>query len=129
MNMPWQEKRTGEQNDLFQSACGDLAAGWDWHGHRMSKDDWRHLICAFVLNKRPVPGIEGGLVVLGGSSKDLRLEQATKAITLAFAMGDAPWEYDKSRQHRIRWGDVVCAARGITDNELMHNPPATETGD
>ena len=35
--------------------------------------------------KRPVPGIEGGLVVLGGSSRALKLQQATDAITLAFA--------------------------------------------
>lgn len=117
MKMPWQEMRSGEQNDLFQAACGDLSAGWDWHGHRMSKDDWRHLICAFVLNKRPVPGIEGGLVVLGGSSRDLKLQQATDAITLAFAMGDAPWDYDKSKQDRIQWCPVVRAARGIPDNE------------
>lgn len=115
--MPWQEMRSLEQNDLFQAACGDLAAGWDWHGHRMSKDDWRHLICAFVLNKRPVPGIEGGLVVLGGSSRALKLQQATDAITLSFAMGDAPWEYDKSKDAPITWGPAVRKARGIPDNE------------
>ena len=115
---PWQEMRSLEQNDLLQPACRDLARGLTWKGYKLDADDWRHLICACILGQKVVPGINGGLVALGGSSKKLLKQQATDAITLAFSIGDAPWEYDPSQQQRIQWGNAVRLARGITDEEL-----------
>lgn len=115
--------RTISQNDLLQAACGDLSTGMTWFGNRLSKDEWRWLISAAILKVKIVPAINtgdggGGVVTLGGSSKKLSKEKCTEAITLAFAVGDAPWEYDRTNIARVKWGNAVRLARGMPDNEL-----------
>lgn len=105
--------KTEEQNNVLQDACHDLSAQLTWCGHRLSQDEWRHLICAAILNVKTVRGINGGLVTLGGSSRRLNKEQGSDAIELAFSIGDAPWEYDPSQYEQVKWTDSVLLARGI----------------
>ena len=105
--------KTEEQNNVLQDACHDLSAQLPWCGHRLSQDEWRHLICAAILNVKTVRGINGGLVTLGGSSRRLNKEQGSEAIELAFSIGDAPWEYDPSQDEQVQWTDSVLLARGI----------------
>lgn len=121
-NEPWQEMLSDEQRKLLNAACGDLARSLTWHGFRLSKDDWRHFIAGTILGWRLLPGIDRGegapgFVMLGGSSLDLTKEQCTEAITLVFAIGDAPWEYDPTQTQPVRWSDVVLLARGINPRE------------
>jgi len=123
MMEPWQEMRTDEQNDLLQPACRDLSRGMSWFGHQLSQDEWRWLICAAVLKIKIVPGInrgEGspGIVTLGGSSRKLNKAQATEAITLAFSIGDAPWEYEPTQRKQVQWCDKVLLARGFNPQEM-----------
>ena len=129
MNMPWQEMRTQEQNDLLHPACRDLSRCLKWFGHSLDENDWRALICAAILNQKIVPGIHGGIVALGRSSKELKKQQATDALTLIFSIGDAPWEYDPTQQTQVEWVTAVRLARGIADADSRHNPPAVNTGD
>ena len=114
---------TDEQRRLLNAACGDLAQHLLWHSIRLSKDDYRHLICGTLLGFRTVPGIElgdgkRGWIMLGGSSLDLTRTQATDAITLAFHLGDFPAEQGIDAPN-VPWCDVVCGARGITDSERV----------
>jgi hypothetical protein len=59
----WQESGSGKmtpaQQRLLNSACGDLAEQVSWHGNRLSKDDFRHMVAAAVLGTwlrpRPTP--------------------------------------------------------------------------
>lgn len=117
------QRMTDEQRRLLNAACGDLAQHLLWHSIRLSKDDYRHLICGTLLGFRTVPGIElgdgkRGWIMLGGSSLDLTRTQATDAITLAFHLGDFPAEQDIDAPN-VPWCDVVCGARGITDSERV----------
>jgi hypothetical protein len=112
---------TDAQRRLLNAACGDLAAGLSWHGNRLSKDDWRHLLCGTVKGWRMLPGIDmgtgaPGFVMLGGSSLELTRTQATDAIQMAFYVGDRP-EEQAINSGGVRWCDVVCLARGINDSE------------
>ena len=117
MAEPWQAMRSGEQNKLLQAACRDLADGLKWDGVRLSQDDFRHLIAADILGQRPVRGIHGGVVLLGGSSRKFTVNDCTDAITLAFSIGDAPWDYGLNGQTRVSWSESVCKARGISPND------------
>lgn len=117
MAEPWQAMRSGEQNKLLQAACRDLAEGLKWDGVRLSQDDFRHLIAADILGQRPVRGIHGGVVLLGGSSRKLTVTDCTDAITLAFSIGDDPESYGLRGQHRVAWSESVSFARGISPNE------------
>lgn len=116
---PWLEWRSAEQNKLLQPACRDLSNGLVWPSNgelvRLSENEWRWLVCADILGQRAVRGVHGGVVMLGGSSRDLRKQECTDAITLVFSIGDAPWDYDLQDQEPVQWCHVVRAARGISD--------------
>jgi hypothetical protein len=117
MSEQWTEWRSAEQNKLLQPACRDLSRGLRWDGVQLSPDEWRWLVCADILGQKPVRGIHGGVVLLGGSSRKLTKEKATEAITLAFSIGDAPWDYGLVNQVRVTWCEVVTKARGISPND------------
>jgi hypothetical protein len=118
MREPWMGYRTEEQNNLLQPACRDLARSLTWKGFTLTADDWRHLICAAILGQKIVPGLTGGLVALGGSSKKLNKQQATDAIEMIFEIGDQPWTYDPSLTKPVVWKErAVKLARGIKDDE------------
>ncbi len=107
---------TEEQRRTLNAACGDLSKGILWHGFRLTKDDWRHLLSGTALGWRTLPGIDqgdgraAGLIMLGGSSLKLSKDQASLALTMAFAIGDHP-EGQGLKQDRIQWSDTVLLAR------------------
>ena len=108
---------TEEQRRTLNAACNDLAAQIEWHGFRLSKDDWRHMLCGTIKGWRMIPGIDrgegaAGFVILGGSSLKLTKEQASDALTLAFAIGDDP-ESQGLKCRPVRWCQAVCKARWI----------------
>lgn len=117
-----QSGMTREQQKLLNAACGDLARGLRWHSNRLTKEDWRHLLAGTLLGWRMMPGVDlgsgaPGFIMLGGSSLDLTKTQASEAITLAFSIGDDPSSQGLNSPP-VRWCDVVCLARGITNSEL-----------
>lgn len=124
----WQAKgkepMTRKQQNLLNSACGDLAMAFPrWHGIRFGKDDYRHLIAAIVLGERLVPGVSTGmgnpgLIRMSGRSTDFTRTEATEAIRMAFEIGDHP-EDQGLPGPAIRWGETVVKVRYIapdTDN-------------
>jgi len=118
MSEPWNEWRSKEQNDLLQPACRDLANNLKWDGATLTADEFRWLVCADILGQKAVRGIHGGVVLLGGSSRQLKKEQASDAITLAFSIGDDPESYGLKHQERVKWSPTIRIARGITDDEI-----------
>lgn len=118
---PWKEMLTEQQRKIFNAACGDLAKQVSWHGQRLSKDDFRHLIAGTVLGWRILPAYDKGegapgFIMLGGSSLDLNKAQCSDAITLAFHIGDHPEEQRLMRKP-VRWCQAVRLARGIGADE------------
>lgn len=116
-----QEPMSPGQRGLLNAACGDLALHLDWHGIRLSKDHWRHLISGTVLGFITVPMVDmgdgrQGIVMLGGSSTELSRTQATEAITMAFWIGDNPQDQHLDAKP-IVWSDLVYVARRIPDHE------------
>jgi len=124
--MDWRDESHGQitpkQRRMLNAVCGDLAAQINWHGNRMSKDDWRHVLSGTALGWRLMPGINTGdgapgLVMLGGSSLDLSRKQATAAIGWGLEIGDHPEEQGLSSKP-VRWSDAVLHGCGITENDL-----------
>lgn len=119
MNAPWEEMLSEEQRRFFNAICGDLATGVGWHGNRLTKDDWRHLISGTVLGWRVMPGIDigdgrPGMVMLGGSSLKLHKQECADAITMALNIGDHPDEQGLACAP-VQWSDTVLRGLG-------HNP-------
>jgi len=124
--MDWKQsgesKMTDAQQRMLNAACGDLSKQIKWHGFRLSKDDWRHLISGTMLGWRVMRGIDrgegpAGLIMLGGSSLDLTRTQACDAITQALKIGDDP-ESQELDAHPVRWSEKVLLGLGINPREM-----------
>jgi hypothetical protein len=115
----WKELITYQQRKILNAACGDLAEQISWHGFKLSKDDWRHLVSGTIKGWRMMPAIDrgegaAGFIMLGGSSMDLSKEQCIDAITQVFLIGDDP-STQGLKSKPVRWCASVCKARWLTD--------------
>jgi hypothetical protein len=82
-------KRTTEQNRLFWDLLTDVARQVQWHGLRLSADDWK-LIFMDSLNQemRLVPNLDGtGFINLGRSSSNLSVKEMADLIEVILAFG------------------------------------------
>lgn len=119
--MQRQERMTDEQRRMLNAICGDLSGQLRWHGFRLSKDDWRHMIAGTMLGWRTMPGINLGngpsFIMLGGSSLSLSKQQAADAITCALNIGDRPEEQGIASPP-VKWSDAVLLGLGFSPAEL-----------
>lgn len=91
------DTRTLEQNARLNAMCQDVARQVIWHGQRLSKDDWRHIfVASYRKGQRAVPGIDGGFVVLGASSRDLSITECSDVMEIIAAFG---------AEREVRWSD------------------------
>jgi len=107
---------------MLNAICGDLARQINWHGCRLDKDDWRHLLSGTAAGWRPVLGIDDGrghtpMVLIGSSSLKLTKQQAQDAITQGLAIGDDPSSQGLSAQP-VRWSDAVLHGLGFDPKEI-----------
>jgi hypothetical protein len=115
-------RMTDEQRRMLNAICGDLSRQVSWHGNKLSKDDWRHLLAGTLLGWRLMPGIDRGegapgFVMLGGSSLSLSKSLAKDAITCGLAIGDDPSSQGLSSPP-VRWSDAVLLGLGFNPAEM-----------
>lgn len=80
--------RTLEQNALLWAMLTDISQQLNWHGQKLSNQDWKHVFSAALNQQRVVPNLENtGFVVLGQSTSKMTVAQMTEMIELmrAFA--------------------------------------------
>jgi hypothetical protein len=79
-------KRTLPQNDALWAALTDISGQVDYHGVRLSPDDWKLLFMdALKREVRMVPNLDGnGFVSLGRSSSDLSREEFGGLLDIVF---------------------------------------------
>ena len=71
------DTRSNEQNRRLWSLLSDLAHQVNWHGNKLTADEWKCVMSASLKRQKVVPGLDGGFVVLGQStSKMTRAEMA-----------------------------------------------------
>jgi hypothetical protein len=83
-----EQKRSTEQNALLWSVLSDLAKQVQWHGEKLTKEEYKDLLTAGLKKQRAIPGIDGGFVVLGSSTSKMTKAEMSELITLAHAFGD-----------------------------------------
>ena len=91
-------KRSLPQNDRMWAMLSDVARQLEWHGQRLTPDDWK-LVFLDALNRetRMVPAINGdGFVKLGWSSSDLSKDEMSDLIDLIGMFG---------AEHGVEFGD------------------------
>jgi hypothetical protein len=90
------EKRSNAQNRRLWAMLTDISNQVDWHGQKLSPEDWKHVFSASLKKQRAVPGIDGGFVVLGLSTSRMTKGEMTELQELMAAFG---------AQHSVRFHD------------------------
>jgi len=82
-------KRSSDQNAKMWAMLTDVARQVEWHGQRLSADDWKLVfLAALKAELRIVPNLDGtGFVQLGRSSSDLSVSEMADLIDLIAAFG------------------------------------------
>lgn len=80
-------KRSIDQNSLMWARLTEVALQVEWHGARLSAEDWKDIFTAALKRSRVVPGLDGGFVVLGQRTSDMTKEEMGQLLDLidAFA--------------------------------------------
>lgn len=64
-----EEIRSDAQNRRMWAMLRDISRQVVWYGQKLSDEDWKHILSASVQKQRAVPGLDGGFVVLGVSTR------------------------------------------------------------
>lgn len=110
-------RRTLDQNAKLWPMCQDIASQVEWHGMKLSKEDWKDLFTGSLKGQTPMPGINGGVVFIGGGSSKLTVRQFADLIESMYAFGSEQgvlWS-EKSKEAR-QW----ASKRG--SNEITQTP-------
>lgn len=63
------EKRSDASNRKMWAMLRDVSKQVEWYGQKLKDEDWKHIFSASVEKQRAVPGLDGGFVVLGLSTR------------------------------------------------------------
>jgi hypothetical protein len=81
------ETRSTAQNSRMWAMLEDVSRQVEWHGRKLSKEDWKHVFSASLKKQDAVPGIDGGFVVLGQSTSKMTVREMNDLMTLMEAFG------------------------------------------
>jgi hypothetical protein len=83
------QRRTSEQNRKLWPALTDISIQVDWHGTRLSPEDWKTVFLAALSQEmRLVPNLDNtGLVSLRRSSSGLSKNEFSDLLELIMAFG------------------------------------------
>lgn len=80
--------RTLEQNRLLWQMLTEISEQVNWHGRKLSPEDWKFVFSAAMKQQRVVPNIDGtGFVVLGQSTSKMTVKEMSEMIELMHAFG------------------------------------------
>ncbi|WP_212408553.1 recombination protein NinB [Erwinia sp. E602] len=95
--------RTLDQNAKLWACLNDVSEQVNWHGRKLTSEEWKHVFTAALKRQDVVPGIDGGFVVLGQSTSRMTVGEMRDLIELISAFG---------ADHDVRFGDdASCAMR------------------
>lgn len=80
--------RTVDQNRKLWAMLAEVSAQVNWHGQKLSSEDWKHVFSAAMNQQRVVPNIDStGFVVLGKSTSKMSVAEMMDMIELIQAFG------------------------------------------
>lgn len=101
-----QNKRTLPQNDRMWAMLTDIARQAEWAGKKRSTKVWKDLFSAAVLSAsnglEVVPGLDGGIMLIGLRTSEMTVEEMADLITYMEAWG---------AQNGVTFSDPKDAAR------------------
>ena len=94
-------RQAGSERNLIQNArmwamLADISKQVDWHGMKLTSEEWKDIFTAALNRLKVVPGIDGGFVVVGGHTSKMSIAKMSEMIEFMFAFG---------AEHKVRWKD------------------------
>lgn len=81
--------RNNEQNKKQWAMFTDIANQLEWHGQKMSKEDWKILLCHEWKPQTIIPAISGGFCVLNASTSKSSKVDFCDLIEIIYAFGSS----------------------------------------
>lgn len=78
--------RNLEQNAKLWAMLSEVAH-LDWHGNKLTPEEWKDVFTAALKRQKVVPGIDGGFVVLGTRTSRMGKREFAELIELIYAFG------------------------------------------
>lgn len=88
--------RTLPQNAQLWALLDEISAQVEWYGEKLSSEEWKDITTAALKKQRVVPGIDGGVVVIGAHTSQMSIEELSDLIELIRAFGS---------ERNVKWGD------------------------
>lgn len=83
-----EEKRTDAQNRRLWALLNEVSEQVEWHGRRLSAEEWKHVFTAALKRQDVVPNLEGnGFVVLGTKTSQMTRREMSDLQELITAFG------------------------------------------
>jgi len=80
--------RSLEANALMWALLTDISNQTDWHGIKLSPDEFKDLLSAGLVKSKVVPNIDGnGFVILGQRTSKMSRSKMSELVELIFAFG------------------------------------------
>lgn len=93
---PYRDTRSNEQNRKMWAMLTDLSKQVEWCGQWLTPEEWKDLLTASLTGQKAVPGIEGGMVMLGRRTSRMTIEQMTELIEYMHWFG---------AEHDVEWSE------------------------
>lgn len=105
-----EETRSLAQNRMMWSILGDIAKQTDWHGQKLTPEEYKFIFSAETRQLKVVPNLNNnGFIMLGQSTSRMTVKQMTDVIELARFYGDSKgvrWSKDSEYDELIESGRV-----------------------
>jgi hypothetical protein len=80
--------RSLEQNARLWAMLSDVSEQVQWHGRKLSTEEWKHVFSAALKQQEVVPNIDGtGFVVLGISTSRMTKRELSDLMEVISAFG------------------------------------------
>lgn len=89
-------RRSLDQNAKLWPMLDDVARQVEWYGQYLTKEEWKDVFTAALKRQKVVPGLEGGFVVLGTSTRRMSKREFSELIELIYAFG---------AERGVRWSE------------------------
>ena len=87
--------RTPEQNNKLHPLIRDVKTQVEWM-NLITEDEWRQFFTGIIQGQKPVPIPEGGIIMVGGSSRELKKKQMSDCIEYIYAFGS---------ERQVKWSE------------------------
>lgn len=84
---PRRNVRSLDSNAKMWAMLNEISEQVNWHGNKLTSENWKDVFTASLKRQTVVPGLDGGFVVCGTSTRKMTVGEMKELIELMNAFG------------------------------------------